>query len=92
MQRFECEKLIDFGNAIDIFVDHCFGHNFNRGSEWDRGFIDRVHNEDESGILRGKLKPTHMMAVIVKALNHLGYYSRELDPACSVRSPLKILG
>jgi glycosyltransferase involved in cell wall biosynthesis/SAM-dependent methyltransferase len=87
LQRFECEKFIGFSNAIDIFVDRCFGHNFNRDLEWDRGFIDRVHNEDESGILSGKLKPTHMVAVFVKALNHPVYYSRGLDPARSVRSP-----
>jgi GT2 family glycosyltransferase/2-polyprenyl-3-methyl-5-hydroxy-6-metoxy-1,4-benzoquinol methylase/glycosyltransferase involved in cell wall biosynthesis len=87
LQRFQCEKFIGFGNAIDIFVDRCFGHNFNIESEWDKSFIDRVHSEDESEILSGNLKPTHMIAVFVRTLNYPVYMSRGLDPACSVRRP-----
>jgi SAM-dependent methyltransferase len=85
LQRFECEKFIGFANVIDIFVERCFGHNFNPESEWDRTFIDRVHSEDESGILSGRLKPTHMLAVFVKELNYPAFYSRGLDPFHSVR-------
>ncbi|MES2025434.1 MAG: glycosyltransferase [Pseudomonadota bacterium] len=87
LQRFQCEKFVGFGNAIDIFVDRCFGHNFNRESEWDRNFIDRVHSEDETGLLTGRLTPTHMMAVFVKTLNCTPYFSRGIDPARSARKP-----
>jgi SAM-dependent methyltransferase len=85
LQRFQCEKFVGFGNAIDIFVDRCFGHNFHPESEWDRDFIDRVHGEDESGLLNGKLTPTHMMAVFVKNLVVTPFYSRGLTPLLSVR-------
>ncbi|MDP2395082.1 MAG: glycosyltransferase [Methylococcaceae bacterium] len=85
LQRFQCEKFIGFGSAIDIFVDRCFGHNFNRESEWDRDFIDRVHTEDEAGLANGTLTPTHMMAIFVKKLHCTPYYSREIDPTRSVR-------
>ena len=87
LQRFQCEKFIGFGNAIDIFVDRCFGHNFNRESEWDRDLIDRVHAEDEAGLKSGKLTPTHMMAVFVKTMHCAPYYSRVIDPISSIRKP-----
>lgn len=88
IQRYQCEKFVGFGNAIDIFVDRCFGHNFNRESEWDRDFIDRVHNEDESGLLKGRLTPTHMIAVFVKTLHCTPFFSRGINPARSARSQL----
>jgi hypothetical protein len=87
LQRFQSEKFIGFGSAIDIFIDRCFGHNFNRESEWDRDLIDRVHSEDEAGLKSGKLTPTHMMAVFVKKLNCPPYISRGIEPVCSVRNP-----
>ncbi|MDH4483041.1 MAG: glycosyltransferase [Rhodoferax sp.] len=87
LQRFQCEKFIGFGNAVDIFVDRCFGHNFNRESEWDRDLIDRLHAEDEDGLKSGKLTPTHMMAVFVKTMHCEPYYSRAIDPISSIRKP-----
>ncbi len=85
LERFQCEKFVGFGNAIDIFVDRCFGHNFNPESEWDRDFIDRVHAEDDAGLKSGKLTPTHMMAVFVKTLNCSPYYSQGIDPVNVIR-------
>ena len=85
VQRFECEKFIGFGSAIDIFVDRCFGHNFNPDSKWDRDFIDRVHTEDEIKLKQGKLTPTHMLAVFVKNIYAPQFFSRGLDPLSSIR-------
>ena len=89
LERFQCEKFLGFGSAIDIFVDRCFGHNFNPKSEWDRDFIDRVHAEDESGLLGRKLTPSHMCAVFSKRLHCSPFYSRGLDPSRSVRKEIK---
>lgn len=86
VERFECEKFIGFGNVIDIFIDRCFGHNFNHENEWDKDFIDRIHAEDEKGFLDGSLTPTHMMAVFVKTLNCNPFYSRGIDPHRSIRN------
>lgn len=86
-QRFQCEKFVGFGNVIDIFVDRCFGHNFNRDSQEDRDLIDNVHAEDEAGFASGFLKPTHMMAVFVKTLHCEPYYSRGIIPASAIRNP-----
>jgi len=85
LERFQCEKFVGFGSAIDIFVDRCFGHNFHRDSESDRDFIGRVHEEDESALLSGKLTPTHMIAVFVKTMHCAPYYSRGITPNSSVR-------
>jgi len=92
LNRFECEKFIGFGNAIDIFVDRCFGHNFDSNIEWDRKFIDRVHHEDEKGLLEGRLTPTHMMAVFVKELSVPTFCSRGLCPEKAVRKTVRIGG
>lgn len=85
LQRFKCEKFVGFGSAIDIFVDRCFGHNFNPKSEWDQELIDRVHALDEDGLKSGKLTPTHMVAVFVKELKVTPFYFRGLEPALSIR-------
>ena len=85
LDRFKCETFIGFGSAIDIFVDRCFGHNFDPSVEWDRTFIDRVHAEDEMGLLQGKLTPTHMMAVFVVELSVPTFCSRGLCPEKAVR-------
>ena len=87
LERFQCENFVGYGSAIDVFVDRAFGPNFNRESEWDRDFIDRVHAEDEDALMNGKLTPTHMFAVFAKTLNKDPYYSRGINPAHSIRKP-----
>lgn len=85
LQRFEFETFIGFGNAIDIFVDRCFGHHFNPELEWNKKFIDRVHLADEIELKSGKLTPTHMIAVCVKNLHNSPFYSRGINPTAAVR-------
>jgi O-antigen biosynthesis protein len=90
LERFQCEKFIGFGNVIDIFVDRCFGHNFDPNSEWDRTFIDKVHAEDEEKLRVGELTPTHMIGVFVKNLQSAPFYSRNISPSKSMRvGPLR---
>ena len=86
LERFESEKFIGFGNAIDIFVDRAFGHHFKPDLQWDREFIDRVHAEDEAGLREGRLTPTHMLAVFVKSLQCEPYYAQGRSPVPSIRS------
>jgi SAM-dependent methyltransferase len=87
LERFECEKFIGFGSAIDIFVDRCFGHNFNPKATWDREFIDKVHASDEAGLKCGALTPTHMLSVFVKDLKVAACHSRGVTPEASIRKP-----
>lgn len=62
--RFHFELFLPFGNVIDPFIDRSFGPNFDASSEWDRGFIDRVQARDEEALSSGRIKPTHMFAVM----------------------------
>jgi SAM-dependent methyltransferase len=64
VERFIFEMFIGFGNVIDPFVDRGFGPNFSADSPKDRDFIDRVHARDEAEIAVGRIKPTHMFAVM----------------------------
>jgi len=64
VDRFAFDIFIGFGNVIDPFVDRSFGPNFSTDSEWDKAFIDRVHARDEAEMAAGRIKPTHMLAVM----------------------------
>jgi SAM-dependent methyltransferase len=64
VERFAFEMFIGFANVIDPFVDRGFGPNFSTDSAWDKSFIDRVHDRDEAEMTAGRIKPTHMFAVI----------------------------
>ncbi len=64
MKNFSFELFVAFGNIIDPFIDRCYGPNFDPDNEWDRNFIDRVHTLDVTELETGRIKPTHMMAVM----------------------------
>ncbi len=87
VKRFDFEFFFGYGNIIDPFIDRGFGPNFDANAEWDRSFIDRVHARDEAEIRTGRIKPTHMMAVMRKR-PYAGerLYRSGLAPECSVRS------
>jgi GT2 family glycosyltransferase len=85
VKEFKCEKFVGFGGVVDIFIDRCFGHNFNPNSIEDLAFIDRLHAEDEIGLQSGALKPTQMRAVFVKRLSTTPFYSRGISPQMAIR-------
>ena len=87
VQEFLCEKFVGFGGVVDIFIDRCFGHNFDPNSISDLEFIDRLHAEDESGLKSGVLKPTQMRSIFVKTLHTIPYYSRGISPEQAIRKP-----
>jgi len=66
VERFDFELFFAFGNLIDPFVDRSFGPHFDADAEWDRDFIDRVHERDEAELRAGTITPTHMLAVMRK--------------------------
>jgi hypothetical protein len=87
VQRFHFELFVPFANVIDPFIDRSFGPNFDRESERDRAFIDRVQAIDEQAMLEGRIKPTHMFAV----LRNPGPWPRRFPPGLApencVRTP-----
>lgn len=64
VERFGFDLFYAYANVIDPFIDRGFGPHFDPERAWDRNFIDRVHARDEAEILSGRLKPTHMLAVM----------------------------
>ena len=64
LERFHFQLFIGFANVIDPFVDPGIGDNFDATAAWDRDFIDQVGRRDEEEIRSGRLKPTHMLAVV----------------------------
>lgn len=64
LSQFHFHLFVPFGNIIDPFIDRSFGVNFDASAEWDRKFIDVVHERDEEGLRLGRLTPTHMFAVL----------------------------
>lgn len=88
IKKFSIAVFIPFGNVIDVFIDRAFGYNFDPLSEWDRDFIDRVHECDERGFKSGGLKPAHMMAVLTRDTVDPVLISRGLSPEFCVREPI----
>jgi SAM-dependent methyltransferase len=64
IDRFHFHFFFAFANVIEPFVDRHFGHHFDAVTDWDRVFIDEVVRRDEAEIRSGRIKPTHMMAVL----------------------------
>lgn len=86
-ERFGFELFLAWGNVIDPFIDRGFGHHFDPEKEWDRAFIDRVHERDEGEILGGRITPTHMMAVL-RGDRRVATRSRAgLTPEACIRRP-----
>lgn len=79
-QDFRCEIFIGFGNLIDIFIDRCFGHNFDINSMEDLAFIDMIQLRDELELLSRNISPCHMLGVFTKKNLKLPFYSRGINP------------
>ena len=87
VERFHFDFFVAFGNIVDIFVDRCFGPNFDPENEWDRAFIDRVHALDVEELESGRVKPTHMMAAMTtKPVEHVKIH-KHFSPEFCVRRP-----
>jgi hypothetical protein len=84
--QFHFRFFFGFGNVIDPFVDRSFGHNFDAEAPWDRAFIDRVHERDERELFAGRIKPTHLLAVVGKNAGPLTIRGG-MTPEFCVRAP-----
>ena len=87
IRRFHFDLFIGFANIIDPFIDRSFGFNFDAETDWDRSFIDRVHARDEAELATGRIKPTHMFAVMRVGPGEEGVHLPGLSPRQSVRPP-----
>jgi len=87
VDRFSFEAFLAFANVIDPFVERSFGPNFSVDREWDREFIDRVHVRDEQELSAGRIKPTHMFAVMCNDPSSADRFLGGLSPASAIRHP-----
>jgi SAM-dependent methyltransferase len=87
IRNFSFDTFVAFGNVIDPFVDRSFGPNFSPETDWDREFIDRVHAADADEIEAGRIKPTHMIAVMTKEQRNQTRIHKHMTPEFCVRRP-----
>ena len=85
MKTFQFELFLAYGNVIDIFIDRAFGHNFDVNDDDDKRFIDKVAQLDEDLIERGRVKPTHLIAVMRNLPGGETKVYRHLTPEFCVR-------
>ena len=83
--NFHFQLFVGFGNVIDPFADRAFGHNFDVKKAWDRAFINQVHERDEQEMLAGRIKPTHMVAVVGNDSGARALFHEPLGPEFCVR-------
>jgi SAM-dependent methyltransferase len=89
LDRFHFCLFLPYGNVIDPFIDRAFGPNFDPLSAWDRSFIDQVQERDEQELASGRLKPTHMIAVLTNEPCANPQFSGRLSPEFCIRRPEK---
>jgi SAM-dependent methyltransferase len=89
LERFDFRLFLPYGNVIDPFIDRAFGCHFDPSAEWDRRFIDQVHQRDEDELACGRLKPTHMIAVVGNDPCDSPRFSGYSSPEFCVRIPEK---
>ena len=87
LKTFHFQLFVAYGNVIDPFIDRAFGHNFNANAEWDRTFIDRVHERDEQEMLAGCIKPVHIEAVVRKQPCEAMQFHAPFTPEFCLRLP-----
>jgi SAM-dependent methyltransferase len=85
LERFHFQLFICFSNIIAPFVSRSFGHNFDINAEWDRAFIDRVHQRDEAEIASGRIKPIQMLAIVGVSPEGSMIFHPPLNPQFCVR-------
>jgi hypothetical protein len=87
LDQFCFHMFLGFANVIDPFIDRSFGPNFDATAEWDRAFIDEVNRRDKEEMLSGRIKPTHMFAVVGKKPASRLLFQEPLSPEFCVRPP-----
>jgi SAM-dependent methyltransferase len=90
VERFHFQLFLAFANVIDPFVDRSFGPNFDATADWDRAFIDRVHHRDEEELTAGRIKPTHMLAVVGNERDVPTVFHPPMRPEFCMRPPLPV--
>jgi SAM-dependent methyltransferase len=87
VKSFQFDRFLGFGNAINVFIDRAFGHNFDVSHPKDCYFIDFVGQLDDYFIEAGTLKPTQMIAAMTKTGRSPTKTYKHLTPEFCIRDP-----
>lgn len=87
LSKFKFDLFVGFSNLISVFIDRSFGHNFDPDNQWDKTFIDFVAKLDDYYIEKGKVKPTQMIAAMVKRQRGPTKVYKHLTPEFCLRIP-----
>src|SRR5262249_55515944 len=80
LEKFHFDLFVGFGNLVDLFIDRCFGHNFDPNKPADLAFMDVIAQVDELLLEAGYLKPTHILAAMTKTPLGPTRYWKNLSP------------
>jgi SAM-dependent methyltransferase len=86
LENFHFHVFIAVANVIGPFVERAFGYNFDAQASWDRSFIDALHQRDEREFASGRIKPTHIFAVLGTDPGVQTLFHPPLTPEFSVRN------
>lgn len=86
-KNFHFQKFLALGNLQDIFLDRCFGHNFDPANPKDLAFIDFLELLNNLLIDLGYLKPTIMFAVMSATNSGATKYYKHWSPEYCIRYP-----
>lgn len=87
LERFGFDFFLGYGNLVDPFIDRGFGPHFDPQRDWDRDFIDRLHARDDAEMLAGRIKPTHVLAVMRRDRNAVPLVRGPMTPQFCLRPP-----
>ena len=85
IKNFDFELFLGFSNITNIFVDRCFGWNYDPNSELDKQIIDIIALQDDYLISSGEIKPTQIVAVLKNDKNCQHKYVNNLSPDFCLR-------
>lgn len=86
-KNFHFHNFLALGNLQDVFLDRCFGHNFDSTSPKDLAFIDFLELLNNLLIDLGYLKPTIMFAVMSNNNSGTTRYYKHWTPEHCIRNP-----
>ena len=87
-QGFKPSRFLGFGGMIDVFVDRCFGPNFDVTGDDDFFLLQRLAILNDILLDAGVIKPTMMLAYFVKRpVEEICYRNRSAHSAIRQASP-----
>lgn len=78
-------KFLGFGGGIDVFVDRCFGGNFDPANPDDVFLLNRIGLLNDLLLDAGLIKPTMMLAYFTKTADRGTIYFRNRTAQSAIR-------